>query len=199
MTTTVAPRPPRSVVDAATTAAVPSVLVAVLGCAALAARGALLSSTRQPSTTLAILFGVLLVVGALAPLPSATHRSRSFRVSLVAVFVGVLAFSAGRGLVGGHAPSRFTLQIVAANTLAAVAEEIWYRRLCFGLLERTGTAFAIGGSSVLFALAHVSMYGFWILPLDLAAGALLGWQRAVTGSWAASAATHAIANLFVVL
>jgi hypothetical protein len=38
-----------------------------------------------------------------------------------------------------------------------------------------------------------------VLPLDLAAGLLLGWQRATTGSWAAPAVTHVVANLLVVL
>ena len=52
---------------------------------------------------------------------------------------------------------------------------------------------------MLFASVHVSTYGFWILPLDLAAGALLGWQRAVSGSWGASAVTHAIGNVLVLL
>ena len=58
---------------------------------------------------------------------------------------------------------------------------------------------AIVGSTVLFAAVHVSIYGIWVLPLDLAAGLLLGWQRATTGSWAAPAITHVIANLLVVL
>jgi membrane protease YdiL (CAAX protease family) len=38
-----------------------------------------------------------------------------------------------------------------------------------------------------------------VLPLDLAAGLLLGWQRQATGSWAVPAATHVVANLLVVL
>ena len=91
------------------------------------------------------------------------------------------------------------LPVLLANTLAAVAEEVWFRRLCYGLLAPAGPVVAIAGSTLLFAAVHVSTYGFWILPLDLAAGALFGWQREVTGSWAASAATHAIANLLVVL
>ena len=55
------------------------------------------------------------------------------------------------------------------------------------------------GSAVLFAAVHVTVYGLWVLPLDLAAGLLFGWQRQVTGSWAVPAATHAVANLLVVL
>jgi len=55
------------------------------------------------------------------------------------------------------------------------------------------------GSALLFSVVHVSIYGLWVLPLDIAAGLVLGWQRAVTGSWRASAITHVVANLLVVL
>jgi membrane protease YdiL (CAAX protease family) len=92
-----------------------------------------------------------------------------------------------------------TVTVVLANLLAAVAEEVWFRRLCYGLLAPAGPVVAVAGSSVLFALVHVSIYGFWILPLDLAAGAVLGWQRAVTGSCVSPAVTHMVANLLVLL
>ena len=117
----------------------------------------------------------------------------------LALVTGLLAFGSGRLLVSGHTPAHATTAIVLANLLAAVAEEAWFRRLCFGLLAPAGPVVAVAGSSVLFALVHVSIYGFWILPLDLAAGAVLGWQRAVTGSWVTPAVTHMVANLLVLL
>jgi membrane protease YdiL (CAAX protease family) len=46
-------------------------------------------------------------------------------------------------------------------------------------------------------LVHVSLYGAWVLPLDLAAGLVLAWQRWATGSWAVPAATHVLGNLLV--
>jgi membrane protease YdiL (CAAX protease family) len=101
--------------------------------------------------------------------------------------------------VGGHPPTSATLFLVATNTLAAVAEEAWFRRLWFGLLAPAGDGVAIAGSTILFAAVHVSIYGFWVLPLDLAAGLLFAWQRSTTGSWAAPAVTHVVANLLVVL
>jgi hypothetical protein len=39
----------------------------------------------------------------------------------------------------------------------------------------------------------------WALPIDLAAGAVLGWQRWATGSWAVPAVTHVVANLLMVV
>ena len=59
--------------------------------------------------------------------------------------------------------------------------------------------FAIAGSAVLFAVVHVSVYGFAALPIDLAAGLLLSWQRDATGTWTVPAITHVIANALAVI
>jgi Type II CAAX prenyl endopeptidase Rce1-like len=175
-------------------------VLAALGCGLLAARPAVLASARQPVIALGLVFAGLLIAGALVPLPTVSSPiKRSSRVTAVTIVIGVGAFGAARLLAGGHAPARLTVPVVLANTLAAVAEEAWFRRVCFGLLAPAGSVIAVGGSALLFASVHVATYGFWILPLDLAAGALLGWQRAVSGSWGATAVTHAVANVFVLL
>jgi membrane protease YdiL (CAAX protease family) len=174
--------------------------IAALGCGVLAARPPLLAATRHPVIALAALFAFLLVLGAAVPLPPrAAVGARTGHRFVAATLLGVFAFAAGRVMIGGHAPTSLALSAIAANTLAAVSEEVWFRRLCYGLLEPAGPGFAVAASSVLFAAVHVSTYGIAILPLDLAAGALLGWQRATTGSWAAPALTHALANLLVLL
>ena len=113
---------------------------------------------------------------------------------------GVGAFVVGRVLAAGSpAVPPATALVVGLNTLAAVAEEAFFRRLVYGALLAGGPAVALAGSAVLFAAVHVTVYGLWVLPLDLAAGLLLGWQRRATGSWAVPAVTHAVANLLVVL
>jgi len=181
--------------------AIGSAVVAVVGCSLLAARPALLSSS-QPAIALAFAFAGLLIVGVAVPLPPPPPpvvAARSPRHFAIACMLGAVAFAAGRALIGGHAPTPVTLTAIAANTLAALAEEIWFRRLCYGLLAPAGPVFAVVASSVLFAAVHVSTYGFAVLPLDLAAGALFGWQRAVTGSWTAPALTHVLANILVLL
>lgn len=180
-------------------AAAGTATIAALGCASLAARPALVAAMHEPAPALVVLFVALLVTGIAVPLPVQVPAVRASNSFVVAMTVGVAAFAAGRILIGGHAPGRFTLYAVAVNVLAAVAEEVWFRRVCYGLVAPAGTAFAIAASSFLFAAVHVSMYGWAILPLDLAAGAVLGWQRATTGSWHASALTHALANVFVLL
>jgi hypothetical protein len=176
--------------------------VAVVGTALLAARPALVAVTSAPVALLAVLFAAILLAGAGLPLPAparAVERATGRRATLLVVLVGALAFGVGRVLVGGHPPTSTTLLLVATNSLAAVAEEAWFRRLWFGLLAPAGDGIAIVGSTILFAAVHVSIYGYWVLPLDLAAGLLFAWQRSTTGSWAAPAVTHVIANLMVVL
>jgi hypothetical protein len=48
-------------------------------------------------------------------------------------------------------------------------------------------------------MAHVTVYGWWVLPIDLGASLILSWQRWSSGTWTVPAATHVIANLLVVL
>jgi Type II CAAX prenyl endopeptidase Rce1-like len=181
------------------TSAAGAAVIAALGCAVLAARPALVASARHPARLLVVLFVALLAAGLAVPLRNCVPAIRSPRSFVVVTSLGVIGFAAGRLMIGGHAPGRLTWYALAVNLLAAVAEEVWFRRLCYGILEPAGPVFAVAGSSVLFAAVHVSIYGWSILPLDLAAGALLGWQRAATGSWHASALTHALANVFVLL
>jgi hypothetical protein len=183
--------------------AVVTVAVA-LGCGFLAARPAIVAASSAPVVVLTALFVGLLLVGALVRVPSAPPPGREGAasgagVAIAVTVVGVAAFLVARLLVGGPAPVAPTAGAVAANSLAAVAEEVWFRRLCYGMLAPAGTAYAVVASAFLFAVVHVGIYGAWVLPLDLAAGLLLGWQRAATGSWHAPAVTHVVANLLAIL
>ena len=94
-----------------------------------------------------------------------------------------------------HGPSTLVTRLVVLNGLAALAEEAFFRRFLYGLLVPSGAAIAVGGSAALFAVVHVTVYGWWVLPLDLAAGLVLSWQRWASGSWVAPAITHVIANV----
>jgi membrane protease YdiL (CAAX protease family) len=113
--------------------------------------------------------------------------------------IGIGAFLVGRILVVGSPPASATALAVGLNTLAAVAEEAFFRRLVYGALLASGPGAALVGSAVLFAAVHVTVYGLWVLPLDLAAGLIFGWQRQATGSWGVPAVTHVVANLLVAL
>ena len=164
--------------------------VAVLcGCVALAA--------RSPATPCVLAVTVAVgLIGAVAPVPIVgdTGRPGAWRW-LSVVGLGVAAFALGRWLRPPAAPIAFTGVAVTANLLAAVAEELFFRRFAYGWLARWGTAWAIGGAAVLFAVVHVPAYGLGALPIDVAAGLLFGWQRWATGGWSAPAVSHMAANL----
>ena len=81
-----------------------------------------------------------------------------------------------------------------------MAEEAFFRRYLYGLLAPAhGMAVAVVVTAALFALVHVTVWGWWVLPLDLAAGLLLSWQRAATGRWSIPAVTHVLANTLALL
>jgi membrane protease YdiL (CAAX protease family) len=171
--------------------------VIAAGCALLMARPILYEHSAT-ATTVALLFGSLLVVGLLWPVRSSVTTSATNGVAVLAG--GTAVFVVGRVL--GHAPAiaPFSHRLIPLTILAAVAEEAFFRRLVYGtLLDEGGAVFAVAASTVLFALVHISIYGLWVLPLDLAAGAVLGWQRWASGSWKIPAVTHVIANLLMVV
>src|SRR5436853_354664 len=85
----------------------------------------------------------------------------------------------------------------APGFLAPLA--IFLRRLVYGLLARWGDGVAVIGAAAAFGVVHIPAYGAHALPVDLAAGMLLGWQRWATGGWTAPAATHAAANILQLL
>jgi len=187
---------PRASVAAPRTA----VVIGATGCAALTARPLLLDVVGRPALVLTLLFVGLLAVSVLWPAPTGEAAATPPRTVLAVLALGVGAFVVGRLLVtGSPPPASATALLVALNTLAAVAEEAFFRRLVYGALLAGGPIVALVGSAVLFAAVHVTVYGAWVLPLDLAAGLLFGWQRQATGSWTVPAATHAVANVLVVL
>jgi len=177
-------------------------LGAAVGAAVVAAGCLLLMARPLPIPALILLFTALLLAGSTWPVAGLIDRpviDRSIDQTWPVMLIGLIAFAAGRLIGGGHPLLPATSGAIALNTLAAVAEEAFFRRLLFGLLLPFGVAAAIGGSAVVFALIHVTVYGWWVVPLDLAAGLILGWQRSASGTWTVPAATHAVANLLVVL
>jgi membrane protease YdiL (CAAX protease family) len=120
--------------------------------------------------------------------------------SLAVLAVGAVAFALGRAVVEVPVRSGAVAMAVALNALAAVAEEAFFRRYLYGLVEgRWGPAAAVVVAAGAFAVVHVTVWGLWVLPLDLAAGLVLSWQRAATGRWSVPAATHVVANTLALL
>jgi membrane protease YdiL (CAAX protease family) len=176
-----------------------AVTVAAAGCAVLVLRPLLLRDGAHPVATLTALFVVLLAAGWAWPREDTARDEEARAKPLTVLGVGLGAFLLGRVLGGGHAPQPLDVQVVALGTLAAIAEEAFFRRFVYDALLPAGTGVAVVGSAVLFALVHVTVYGAWVLPIDLAAGLVLSWQRWASGSWKVPAVTHALANLLVVI
>ena len=163
--------------------------------------GGLALAARPPATLGALMVtGLVGIAGAVVPLPAGRALSHDLgraasRRWLEAVGLGVAAFALARWLQAPALPWPVAPLTIAGNVLAAVAEELFFRRLTYGWLLRGGVGVAVGGSAVAFAAVHVPVYGLAVLPIDVAAGLLFGWQRWATGGWSAPAVTHAAANL----
>jgi membrane protease YdiL (CAAX protease family) len=194
-----APVPRRAVtVEALSWLAVP------VGFALLLSRLWLFDSGSSRGPALAAIFAALAALSFAAP----AGRGRlgitpapPLRLWLV-VWAGIAAVAVATGastLPGPALPAPGGLAVLALVAGTGVAEEAFFRRLLYGRLERWGAAVAVVGSAVAFGLVHVPLHGTAALPIDLGAGLFLSWQRWASGTWAAPAATHALANLVVVL
>jgi membrane protease YdiL (CAAX protease family) len=81
--------------------------------------------------------------------------------------------------------------------VVAAAEEYFFRGALFDSAHRwTGETGAILIPAVAFASLHVPLYGWHVVPLDLAVGIWLGALRVTGRSWAAPAIAHILADLF---
>lgn len=182
------------------------VAAAAVGAALLLARPLLVRGVERPTLVLVAVFVTVGVVGAWWPIDRVAGRRTDGAdapaggaITTWVALAGMGAFVVGRLVAGGTAAAPALLGYVALNTLAAVAEEALFRRLVYGWLSSFGPAVAVVGSAVAFAAVHVTVWGAWVLPLDLAAGLVLSWQRWASGRWSVPAATHAFANLVAVL
>jgi len=98
------------------------------------------------------------------------------------------------GLVGG--PVLLFLPWVAITVIVATAEELVLRGALFRAIETSaGLAAAIVLTTLAFALMHVPLYGWHVVPLDLGVGLWLAGLRLLSGGVVAPAIAHAIADL----
>jgi membrane protease YdiL (CAAX protease family) len=85
---------------------------------------------------------------------------------------------------------------VLVTALVVTGEEALLRGALFAALERAaGPVGAVAVTSLAFALMHVPLYGWGVVPLDLGVGVWLGGLRLATGGVAAPAMAHALADL----
>ena len=119
-------------------------------------------------------------------------------VGLVLAGLAVVgAFGGGATLFTGFGrPGAPYAPWAIVTILVATAEEAILRGVLFAALTRAGgVVVAVGLTTIAFALMHVPLYGWHVVPLDLAVGLVLGGLRVATGGFAAPAAAHAVADL----
>ena len=82
----------------------------------------------------------------------------------------------------------------AAVTIVVIAEEMFLRGALHDSLVRWGPVLQVGVGATVFALLHVPLYGWHVVPLDLAVGVVLGGLRLFTGTLVAPITAHAMAD-----
>ncbi len=195
----------------------PRVAVGLIGlAAAVAVRVQVAGASGAASLTAGVVFAAILTT--LAALTRAHHprfwyrdaRNRpdfwSFgtRSGAVAAGIGVVGavvlcvpaalrhVADGTAVWSAHGYAPWAVAVVAV----AGAEEALLRGSLYRAVEQhAGAVAAVALTSVAFALLHVPLYGWAVLPLDLAVGVWLGVLRAVSGSVLAPALAHSLADL----
>ena len=175
--------------------------VGLLGlAAAVALRVQLAGSAGAQSELAAIWFaaalGVVALVTQQADVPSA-RVVRGLFVGLAGAAVLCLPAAIRHVALGGIvSPTDGYARWAVFVIVVAVAEEALLRGSLFRAIEqRAGVAPAITVTSVAFGLLHAPVYGWGVVPLDIAVGVWLGTLRAVSGTVAAPAVAHAVADL----
>jgi membrane protease YdiL (CAAX protease family) len=180
----------------------------------VAARWAAMIEGSAGGLAVGLAFGVGVLALALAG-GTRIQRPRSVRSSIAGGVVGG-ALLIGLALLGMAIAGRLSWAGVAAGpsvgpgawvatgfapwaaitVLVATSEELLLRGALFDATERAlGAGVAVVATSLVFALIHVPLYGWHVVPLDLGVGLLLGGLRLVTGGVTAPAAAHTIADV----
>jgi len=166
---------------------------------AVALRGAIGGPKAVSSLPAALVFAL-----ALGTLAAATgwRPAMPGRAALMLGGLGgaalVAAWLSARGVAGLHLVPANAVMALWTPTVAlvAIAEEVALRGALFDAVRAAGgDGWALVVTTLLFALIHLPLYGVGALPLDLAAGLLLGGLRVVSGGVLAPAIAHVIADL----
>jgi membrane protease YdiL (CAAX protease family) len=190
MTAIALPRPPSRIVR-------PAIIVGGLtGIVGL--RWAATVSAVGDALTIGLAFGVCLLAVAIVGGWRAVREPFS-SVEIGAAGGGVLVLLAvvtRSGELASLAPAAGFAPWAAVTVLVASAEELVLRGALFDELDRSvGAIAAVLVTSVVFAIMHVPLYGWHVVPLDLGVGLWLGGLRLGTGGVAAPVTAHVIADL----
>jgi membrane protease YdiL (CAAX protease family) len=175
--------------------------VALLGLAAAVALRVEIAGPAGPSSEVAaIWFAVALGVVALATqstggVPVSSARGVAAGIGGAAVLC-VPAAIRHAVTAGGFPATDGYLRWATFVVVVAVAEEALLRGSLYRAVEqRAGVAAAITVTSIAFGLLHAPVYGWGVVPLDIAVGVWLGALRAASGTVVAPAVAHSLADL----
>jgi membrane protease YdiL (CAAX protease family) len=162
--------------------------------ASLSLRIILGSPDAARSATAGLVFAICLVILSCA---AGVHTKISVKIVL-AGFVGcavliIPAFLANSSSLHPYG-SYFGWSLVVG--VVAMAEEVFFRGALFEMARKTSGEFtAVLLAAAAFALMHVPIYGWHVLPLDFSVGLFLGCLRIISGSWIAPGVAHTGADL----
>ncbi|GAC1609301.1 MAG: hypothetical protein NVS3B26_09860 [Mycobacteriales bacterium] len=142
-----------------------------------------------------LLFAALLLVLAAAARTRVPVTCRAGVVGLAGTAVLCVPVALSRGGSPLHGTTGFTSWAIVV-TVVATAEEVFLRGTLYDAVAAAlDQRAAIVVAAVAFALLHVPLYGWHVVPLDLVVGLVLGELRRTTGTAAAPAVTHVGADL----
>ena len=155
---------------------------------------------EAPPLLVGTVFGIALALVALA------GGARVARPRPAALVIGLAGAALLVGLaIGASQLAGQPLQLVPKTQFApwalitilvASAEELVLRGALFDALgDAAGLTIAVVVTSAAFALIHVPLYGWHVVPLDLGVGVFLAGLRLTSGSVAAPAIAHIVADL----
>jgi len=163
-------------------------LVAFAG--AVVVRAALAGPSGAASVPAGLTFAAILAAMAVAchAKPQLSLRVVAIGVGIGAVLVAPAALHLG---VRASLPASGFPAWAVLTAFVAGAEEAFLRGALFDAVQRRHSAdAAVVVGAIAFAAVHVPLYGWHVVPLDLAVGLVLGATRLAAGTWTAPAIAH---------
>jgi membrane protease YdiL (CAAX protease family) len=162
---------------------------------AVVVRAALAGPAGAASVRAAVVFAVVLTAVAVACRVRAALSPRAIGIGVAVAAVLVVPALLHLGVRASLPVTTFPRWAVL-TTFVAGAEEAFLRGALFDAVQRrSGPHAAVVVAAVAFAALHVPLYGWHVVPLDLAVGLMLGATRLVAGTWTAPAVAHIGADL----
>lgn len=168
-------------------------------CAAALARAALNGNATLTAFAAGLGFGMLLLAGAAVAgwrvgRPSARGLAIGMAGGIVLVLLPRLLHPDVAAPIGMR-PEPFVAWVAVTGVVAVAEEALLRGALLDAVRDAAGLPAAVLLTSVAFALMHVPLYGWGVVPVDLAAGVWLAGMRLAGGGVGAPAVAHLLADL----